>query len=123
MSVILFDLESGESGFSVNFWHWRTIVEAIRATHSLPDEQVDLLHQPFVGGLREREARIVGRALRAVTATLSPDDRLLLDGTTTADPDDHTLYWDEWHRNYSTNRRILEQFIAYCDTCHGFSIG
>ena len=38
-------------------------------------------------------------------------------------PDDGSLYrGEEQHRNYSTNRAVLERFAAYCERCRGFEV-
>lgn len=52
MSVSLYDTATNEVVFDVNFWHWRAIVEAVRALGVLPDVRIDPLHQPFVGEAR-----------------------------------------------------------------------
>jgi len=125
MGVTLFDHDSEAVVFDINFWHWRAIVEAVRSLHVLPDERIDGLHTPFVGELSEEEARLVGSALRErLLPTLGEEERLLLDGRTTTELDDGTFYRDptEQHKNYSTNRRVLEKFADCCETCAGFRV-
>jgi hypothetical protein len=125
MGVTLIDQQTGESVFDINFWHWRAIVEAIRGLEILPVARVDGLHEPFVGELTEVEARSVAAAMRArLLPTLRDDERLLLDGTRTREPDDGTFHRDpaDQHLNYSTNRAVLDKFVAFCEICHGFNV-
>src|SRR5262249_48437964 len=118
--MTLFDQKTDAIVFDVNFWHWRAIVEAIRSLTVLPGSRVDALHEQFVGELTEDETRAVSAAIRErLLPTLADDERLLLDGRRTTEPDDGTFYRDpaEQHRNYSTNRRVLEEFARCCETC------
>lgn len=125
MGVTLFDHSSDAIVFDVNFWHWRAIVEAVRSLAVLPDDRVDPLHQPFIGELTQAEARLVGAAIRErLLPTLTDDERLLLDGRRTSEPDDGTFHREpaEQHRNYSTNREVLAEFARCCETCAGFRV-
>jgi hypothetical protein len=126
MGVTLFDHESDAAIFDINFWHWRAIVEAVRALDVIPEDRVDLLHDPFVGDLTQVEARLVGAAIRErLLPTLRDGERLLLNGQRTSEPDDGTLHRDpaEQHKNYSTNREVLDEFARCCETCAGFRVG
>src|SRR5262245_51647597 len=123
MGVTLFDKQRKVAIFSVNFWHWHAILEAIRSLGVLPAERIAGLHEPFVGDLTESEARLVSEAIRdRLLPTIGDDERLLLDGRRTTDPPDTTFYRDpvEQHRNYSTNRKVLEEFAKSCQNCAGF---
>ena len=125
MGIILYDQSTGEKIFDTNFWHWRTIVEAVRFLHVLPKERTDSLHTPSVGALSKEEARIVGAALlEKLIPTVSGEERILIDGRRTRDPDDGTFYRDpiDQHKNYSTNREMLEEFSACCLKCSGFRV-
>jgi hypothetical protein len=80
----------------------------------------------LVGELTEEEARIVATAIRrSLLPDLTDDERLLLDGRRTTEPDDMTFHRapGERHKNYSTNRRVLEKFAECCEACHGFRVG
>lgn len=127
MGVALSDRVTGEVVFAVNFWHYRAVVEAVRSLGVLPDETVDGLHELWQGtGLTADEARAVAAAIRErLLPTLAEDERLLPDGTRTAEPDDGTFHRtpDEQYKNYGTTRRVLERFAACCETCHGFDVG
>ncbi len=123
--MTLFDQKTNAIVFDVNFWHWRAIVEAIRSLGVLAEDRVDALHEQFAGELTEDEARDVAAAIRErLLPTLRDDERLLLDGRRTTEPDDGTFYRDpaEQHKNYSTDRRVLEEFAKCCETCSGFRV-
>jgi hypothetical protein len=125
VGITLFDQKTDEIVFDVNFWHWRAIVEAIRSLGVLPESRVDALHQPFNGELAQDEARLVAAAIRErLLPTLGEDERLLFDGRRTTEPDDGTFYREpaEQHKNYSTNRRVLEEFARCCEGCSGFRV-
>jgi hypothetical protein len=125
VGVVLFDQETDDSIFNINFWHWRTIVEAIRSLDVLPTERVNSLHEPFFGELTQQEARVVAAAIRdRLLPTLRSDERLLLKGRRTTEPDNGTFYRDpdEQHKNYSTNREVLEKFAQCCEACNGFRV-
>jgi hypothetical protein len=125
MGVSLFDQASNAIIFDVNFWHWRAIVEAVRSLRVLPEPRVDALHESWIGELTQVEARLVAFAIRRkLLPTLRDDERLLMDGQRTTEPDDGTLYreLEDQHKNYSTNRQILEEFAKCCETCGGFRV-
>jgi hypothetical protein len=123
--MTLYDQKTDTVIFDVNFWNWRPIVEAIRALRILPLARVDALHKQFEGELTEVEARAIAVAIRErLLPNIADDERLLLDGRRTTEPDDGTFYRDpaEQHKNYSTNRRVLEEFAKCCETCGGFRV-
>jgi hypothetical protein len=93
MTVSLFDRQTREIVFDVNFWHYRAIVEAIRSMGVLPDDKVDSLHESWLDhGLTMEEARLVAQALRTgLLPTLAEGERLLLYGQRTTEPDDGTF--------------------------------
>ena len=124
MGVSLFDRKTDDIVFDVNFWHYRAIVEAVRSLRVLPEATVDALHKSWQEtGLTSDEARLVAAAIRSrLLPTLAEGERLLLDGRRTTEPDDGTFYRDpaDQHKNYSTDRRVLEEFARCCETCNGF---
>lgn len=124
MGISLHDLRPDGDTFHVNFWNWRPIVELIRQLRVLPDERVAALHEPFChNGLTEGEAKLVADALEArVLLTLRDDERVLLDGSRTSEPDDFVFHKVDPARNYGTTRGVLERFIAYCRACSGFEV-
>jgi hypothetical protein len=125
MTVDLYDLKTEAHLFRINFWHWRAIVEAVRRLGALPDDRVDGLHEPFSGELTEKEAHTVAAAIRkSLLPDLMENERLLLDGSRTTAPDDFVFHkaLEEQHKNYGTNRCVLEGFAECCEACHGFRI-
>jgi hypothetical protein len=126
MGICLDDKSHPDLRFDPNFWHWRAIVEAVRRLRVLPEKKVDDLHVPYCGyGLTRDEARAVASAIRSrLLPSLEPDDRLLLRGETTKMPDDGVMHYepDDEEKNYSTNRRVLEEFADFCEKCDGFTV-
>lgn len=125
MGVILSDNGDADHDFSINWWHWHAVVEAVRRTGVLPVDRVEGLHRTSVGELSVTEAHAVGYAIRTqVCPALDEGKRLLLDGTATADPDDGRLYKEpsKTHENYGTNRTVLESFAVFCERCDGFRV-
>jgi len=125
VGITLFDQKTDGIVFDTNFWHWRAIVEAVRALNVLPNGRVDPLHDAFVGELTEDEARAIAKAIRErLVPTLGDGERLLLDGRRTTEPDDGTMHYNpaEQSKNYSTNRRVLEEFASCCEVCSGFRV-
>jgi len=123
--MTLFDQTTDAIVFDVTFWHWRAIVEAIRSLGVLPEQQVDALHEQFVGELTAEEARSVAAAVRdRLLPSLREGERLLLDGRRTTEPDDGTFFRDpaEQHKNYSTDRQMLEEFARCCESCGGLRV-
>jgi hypothetical protein len=126
VGVSLFDRKTNEIIFDVNFWHYHAVVEAVRSLAVLPEETVDALHESWQNnGLTVEQARLVAAAIRTqLLPTLKEDERLLLDGSRTTEPDDGTLHRDpgDQAQNYSTNRRVLERFAECCESCNGFTV-
>jgi hypothetical protein len=124
MGIMLLDGKSEGPSFSINFWHWRAIVEAVRRLDVLPPEKLDGLHEPFCGnGLTREEALLVADAIEEwLLPALEPEQRLLLHGEITDEPDDGVMRKDEPERNYSTNRQSLVRFADFCRSCSGFAV-
>jgi hypothetical protein len=125
MGVDLLDCATDEVVFSINYWHYRAIVEAIRRLDLLSDSKVDSLHEPCCGnGLSTDEARLVGEALRQrILPVLAVQDRLMLGGEITSLPDDTVFHCGEdLAQNYSTTAKAVLEFILCCETCNGFTV-
>ena len=125
MGMTLFDQKTNAIIFDTNFWHWRAIVEAVRALKVLPDSRVDPLHDAYIGELTESETRTIAKAIRErLLPTIMDGERLLLDGERTTEQDDGTMHYDpvEQHKNYSTNSIVLEEFANCCAACGGFRV-
>lgn len=124
MGLSIHDLQTNELLFSVNFWHWRAIVEAIRSLSVVPESRVDSLHEPCLGELTQEEARAVALAMKAVLLpSLKTGERLMLNGQHT-EPDDGTFYRDpaEQWKNYGTDLETLTKFAQLCETSGGISV-
>lgn len=124
MGISLRDLKREDHWFHVNFWNWRPLVELIRQLDVIAPDRVTGLHEPFCNnGLTEAEAKLVADALEArVLPTLGDDERVLLDGARTMEPDDFVFHRTDQFKNYSTSRAVLGQFIAYCRASSGFEV-
>lgn len=124
MGIILTDRDDDANNFFVNFWHWRTIVESIRALEVLDDETLEGLHLPYCNRYVDGDqARKIASAVeKKLIPQLADDQRLLLDGTVTDVPDDGTFHTGKIESNYSTNAKVLKRFAAYCRSTNGFWI-
>ena len=133
MEISLFDRQTGDNpAFNINFWHWGAIVEAIRSTRTLPDAEVDGLHEPFCGnGLSAEQARIVAAALRAkVIPALAANFWLGLDQSVSTNRNEGPAggftaaaeRGEDLSYLYQTNRAALESFAEYCEICNGFDV-
>lgn len=124
MGITLMD-PTEKAYFSINFWHWHAIVEAVRRLDVIPPLKCDRLHEPFCGnGLSESDARVVADAIETcLLPSLGESDRLLLNGTRTTHPDDYMFHKGDQHLlNYSTNRKVLADFARFCRQCGGFEV-
>ncbi len=124
MGISLCDLVDDDHWFNVNFWNWRPIVELVRSLKVIDDDKAKALHEPFCGnGLTASEARHVADALETlVLPKLEEGERVLLDGSTTKEPDDFKFHRVEVEKNYSISPEVLRKFIAYCRACSGFEV-
>jgi hypothetical protein len=126
MGIDLLDKQTEDTCFSINFWHWRAIVEEIRRQRIIPEEIVDGLHEPYCGnGLTVEQCRLVASVLREkVISKLSDSDteRILLDGNRTKVPDDYLFHKVELEKNYSTDKSTLSKFVECLETCNGFEV-
>lgn len=124
MGVILADVTDQDKDLFLNFWHWGTIVEAIRKLEVIPDLRAQALHEQYIGsGLTKEEALKVASALRSrLLPTLSDDERLLLDGSKTSRPDTGALDFKDTEKNCSTDPGMLRKFAEFCESCSGFTV-
>lgn len=124
MGVDIHDSEDHRCTIHSNWWQWRSTVELIRSLDLLNGPRLDLLSDGM-GELTEAEARQIASAFeRQVLPGLHPDQRVLLDGAVTTEPDDGTFHRVpvEQHRNYSADRDWLIQFVAFCNECRGLYV-
>ena len=124
MGIAICDIQTNEVCFSINFWHWRAIVEEVRRLNLLPEKTVDGLHEPWCGnGLSKEQCHQVAMILKEKTIpTLEDAQRILIDGQRTTQPDDGKLYKDEIGKNYSTNKEVLLEFADAIEACNGFVV-
>lgn len=124
MGIDLFDKQTENICFSINYWHWRAIVEEIRRQRIIPKEIVDGLHKPYCdNGFTVEQCRLVASVLRKkVISKLSDTERILLDGNRTKVPDDYSFHKVELEKNYSTDKSTLIKFVECLETCHGFKV-
>lgn len=124
MSLSIHDLDTNELLLSVNSWHWRAIVKAIRLLAVIPDTRVDSLNEVCVGELTQEEARSVAQAMKSVLLpSVKPQERLLLNGQN-AKVDDGTFHRarDEQWKNYGTDLETLTKFAQICEASSGISV-
>ena len=124
MGFDITDLADSKRIVFVNFWNWRPTVELIRAAGLLDAQRLEGLHQQCSATrISTDEARAIARHLRdVVLPNLPAESRVLLDGTSTTEPDDLAFHRDpsESDRNYSATRSWLETFTTFCESCSGF---
>jgi hypothetical protein len=126
MGIILSDRGSRDHLWAINYWSWHPVVEVVRLLDILPQETAKNLHTSCCGyGLTEEEAQQVADALEThVLPRIALNDRVLLDGSITKDPDDNVMHTDpatDW-KNYSTSLTVLKEFVLFCRSCSGFDV-
>ena len=125
MGVRLTDLGREDRSEKCNWWNWRPTLALMQASGVLDDVQQVTL-ELGVGEVSEDQARAIARFLEErVLPAVWPDERVLLDGTVTAEPDDGTFHRGatKQDKNYSADGEWLRQFAAFCRECRGFSVG
>jgi hypothetical protein len=126
MSFILVDSLDEKRDLQLNAWHWRTILSLLEASASLPKERLEVMGMSGAcPKLSREEARLIASAIRSkILSGLKPNERIMIDGTLTTEPDDGTFFRDprEQHKNYSTNAVVLNKLCAFCESCDGFTI-
>ena len=126
MSFILTDTSDNTRRLQLNAWHWRTILMLLDVADALPKERIEVMG---ISGacptLSRHEAQSIATTLRSkVLSGLESDERILIDGAITKEPDDGTFFRDpkDHHRNYSTNAQVIERLCDFCELCGGFTI-
>jgi hypothetical protein len=112
-------------GQSVHFWNWHHTVELVRAIGVVDSERIELMHQQCTGVIiTEGEARQIARGLReGVLVRLQAGERVRLDRSTTAEPDDGVMHRGlDADKNYSATYEWLTQFAQFCSECRGFRV-
>lgn len=125
MGFCLTDLGDESCNVFVNFWNWRPTVELIGSFEILDKERLELIGEQCLGTkVFKEEARQIGIQIREqILPDLTDEQRILLDLTSTIEPNDSEFHQGEdSHKNYSTSRKWLEKFSEFCLTCDGFSV-
>ena len=124
MGIDLFDKETNDICFSINFWHWRAIVEEIRRLNLFSEELVDSLHESYCNnGLNKEECLLVAQTLNeTIIPKLSDTERILFNGERTEEPDDCVFHKVDVEKNYSTNKKVLVEFVECLERCNGFEV-
>lgn len=124
MGVILGDLEQKDRNLCLSWWNWRPIIELIRSLNLIDDEMMELMgYNGGFGELSAEQAHIVGRRLKEeVLPKIQPEDRVLLDLSTTTQSDDGTMHYDNQFKNYSATRGWIEKFADFCLSSQGFKV-
>jgi hypothetical protein len=126
MSFILVDTSNKKHDLQLNAWHWRTILMLLDVSETVSKERLETMG---ISGacptLSRAEASSIAAALRnKVLSGLGSDERIMLDGTLTKEPDHGTFFRDpqDQHKNYSTNAQVLKKLCDFCESCDGFTI-
>jgi hypothetical protein len=121
---VTFELEptTGES-ISINGWNWRPTLELLHRTGILSDEALELMSFNGGGGeVTPDEAGRISEFLDGYLARLGPDDRVMLDGAVTTEPDTGEFHRDDLARNYSATFAWLVRFRDFCRSSGGFQV-
>ena len=124
MGVRVVDCGREDRAERCDWWNWRPTVELLRAAGLLDEAQAVTLDLG-VGEVSREQARAFARFLdERVFPALRPDDRIMLDGQVTAEPDDGTFHREpsERGRNYSASGDWLRRLAALCRECDGFVV-
>ncbi|WP_293914785.1 hypothetical protein [Deinococcus sp.] len=125
MGVLLTDLSNEEHSKTCNWWNWRPTLTLISTLKLLDAERLDLMGYNAGAEVSQAEAQAIASFLEArVLPLLSENQRVLLNGSRTTEPDDGTFYEEpsEMYKNYSTSLDWLSEFAQFCRECGGFSV-
>lgn len=126
MGVSLIDLGDKTHTLYANWWTWRPTIELMRRLQLLDDQRLEMMVYNATGvEVTAEEAHRIARTVHTdVLPHLTGDDRVYLDGSVTAEPDDGTLYTDarvRW-KNYSVHHDWLQTFTHFCLRSQGFEV-
>jgi hypothetical protein len=117
MSVRLAD--SAGLSLKVNAWNWGVLHYAITCAQPPLFDDQDLVDGLRQGGaeLDESQVRKLHHFLNEVIRPMIPvGHRMMVDFSTTSEPDDGTLYTDDLSRNYSLRQDVLLSVIDFLAT-------
>jgi hypothetical protein len=120
MSVILARQDGAD--LRLNVWNWGVLHHVVATAGVLADEVWEPKRFNGGGTLERSDVQTLATFLRQrVLACLAPGERMLLDGTVTAEPDDGTFFRAEadlW-RNYSLHHQVLVEVIEFLEAADG----
>jgi hypothetical protein len=121
---VAFILDSPSGGqLHVNKWNWHPTVELMARAGLITRERAEHLHYNCGGEITADEALQIAGFLNSYVRSMSPGDRLLIDGKVTGEPDTFELHrGEDWDKNYSATLEWLQKFQDFCATCGGFSV-
>lgn len=124
MGFHLKDPDDDSNLMFINFWHWRTIVEAVRRAAVFDAATIDRMHQQCtMFQLSRDQSQVMVQVIEdQLMPQLEENERLLLDGSVTEEEDDGTFHKVELERNYSTNLEVLRNVVAFCRSTRGIVI-
>lgn len=121
---VSFDL-TGNNGdtVNVNVWNWRATLELLRRERLLSEDTVALAGINFTSApVTASEAGRIAVFLDRFLEQLRLDQRVLLDGAVTDEPDTFELFRDNLTKNYSATVPWLTEFRDFCRSSGGFVI-
>ena len=124
MGFHLIDPDDRSNILFINFWNWRTIVEAARRLEVVDDATAERMHLQCTSfQLSPAQALDLAMAIEDyLLPSLEEDDRVLLDGTITDEADDGTFHKVDVEKNYSTNAKVLRAVMEFCRSTQGVVI-
>jgi hypothetical protein len=112
------------ASLGVNAWNWRPTVELLERAGIIDAETAGLLGCNIDVELSGEQARRIAEFLDTYLAGLPGDGRVMLDGSTTTEPDTYELHRDDLSRNYSATADWLRTFRDFCRAAtNGFTVG
>jgi len=115
-------VDEEDKSFSLNFWNWGALHEAVRVAGVLPDDIWGPMRQGWGPPLAAEHVQTLRSFLATqVLPRMQPGQRLLFTGEVTSEPDDGKMHYDDdnqW-RNYSLLEQVLRDTITFLDHATG----
>ncbi|MET8861767.1 hypothetical protein ABZW11_02305 [Nonomuraea sp. NPDC004580] len=110
------------TSLQVNAWNWRPTLELLENSGVLDEETADLLGYNIAVDLTADQAHRIATFLDTYLASLPDEARVMLDGSTTTEPDTNEFHRDDLSLNYSASTDWLRRFRDFCHTARtGFT--
>lgn len=117
------DLETSDGrALSVNAWNWGTLHHIVACADVFETELWEPMRFNCGGTLQPAQVAALADFLaQRILPRLADGERVLVDGTITAVPDDGTFYREaaEQWRNYSLHRDVLVDIIEFLRSAPG----